>query len=108
MADTKGAACIAPKFGLPIDSTSGNKASLRTSPPSSPFSSMSTTSDHRVLAWLLFTSAVMTDNGVRDKFVESAWTRASFNGSDVGVPDQYNDDSGAVVDGLARYVLSIL
>ena len=54
-----------------------------------------------ISAWLLFTSAIVTDNSVRDKFIQSAWARASFNGTHGAFPDHYDDGSGQAFDGFA-------
>lgn len=52
-------------------------------------------------AWLLFTSAIVTDSGVRDQLIASAWTRANFNGTGGGVPAQFNNVNGNGQGGMA-------
>ncbi|KAH9942450.1 uncharacterized protein BXZ73DRAFT_41115 [Epithele typhae] len=70
----------APMFGLPIDSASGQTTSM---------------------AWLLFTAATLTDNGVRDKLTDGAYARANSNLTRSSFMDHYNDANGAVIDGTA-------
>ncbi|KAI0633571.1 DUF1793-domain-containing protein [Trametes polyzona] len=68
-----------PQFGLNLDSTS-----VATS-----------------VAWLLFTAGIVQDNGVRDNLIDSAWRRASSNLTKGALPDQYNVQTGAIIEGQA-------
>ena len=63
-----------------------------------------------ISAWLLFTSAIVTDDGVRDQLIESAWNRASFNGTGGGVPTQFNNGNASSIGqgGMAGYATSCM
>ncbi|KAH9942459.1 uncharacterized protein BXZ73DRAFT_88030 [Epithele typhae] len=70
----------APAFGLPIDSTAGSTSSM---------------------AWTLFTAATVTDTGVRNQFIQGAWARANSNATAGALPDDYDDNSGRILNGPA-------
>ncbi|KAI0829800.1 DUF1793-domain-containing protein [Trametes gibbosa] len=52
-------------------------------------------------AWLLFTAATVQDNGVRDSLIENVWSKASSNLTAGAFPDQWNVQTGAVLEGSA-------
>lgn len=52
-------------------------------------------------AWLLFTAATVSDNGVRDGLISGAWARASSNATPGPFPDQYNVETGDILGGSA-------
>ncbi|KAL1945995.1 hypothetical protein VTO73DRAFT_1997 [Trametes versicolor] len=64
----------APSFGLPLTDTSGATNA----------------------AWILFTAAIVTDDGVRDSLISGVWNRASFNQTEGPFPDSYDTSTGAV------------
>ncbi|EIW62862.1 uncharacterized protein TRAVEDRAFT_114910 [Trametes versicolor FP-101664 SS1] len=47
-------------------------------------------------AWILFTAAIVTDDGVRDSLIRGVWNRASFNQTEGPFPDSYDTSTGAV------------
>ncbi|KAH9942534.1 uncharacterized protein BXZ73DRAFT_41320 [Epithele typhae] len=55
------------------------------------------------LAWLLFTSATLSesDTSIRDSMMSGAWNRASYNGVQGAMPDDYQCATGASGTGAA-------
>ena len=50
-----------------------------------------------ISAWLLFTASIMSDNGIRNEFIEDAWARAGQNTFPGAMPNRYNDETGALL-----------
>ncbi|KAL1944830.1 hypothetical protein VTO73DRAFT_2450 [Trametes versicolor] len=61
----------------------------------------SDTTKQTSIAWLLFTAATVSDNGVRDGLISGAWARASSNATPGPFPDQYNVETGDILGGSA-------
>lgn len=53
------------------------------------------------IAWVLFTAAIVTDDGLRDNLIRSVWDRASFNQTQGPVPELYDTRNGSVSSGSA-------
>ena len=54
-----------------------------------------------MVAWLLFTSATLTNSNTRDSMIKGAWARANSNLTTGAFPDHYNDATGSITDGTA-------
>ncbi|EIW62865.1 uncharacterized protein TRAVEDRAFT_69088 [Trametes versicolor FP-101664 SS1] len=52
-------------------------------------------------AWVLFTAAIVTDDGLRDNLIRSVWDRASFNQTQGPFPELYYTRNGSVSSGSA-------
>ncbi|TBU41779.1 hypothetical protein BD309DRAFT_964560 [Dichomitus squalens] len=77
----------ASQLGLPIDSDSGQTSNA---------------------AWLLFTSAFVSDSTVRDNLIKGVHNHANFNQSSGVFPEIYNDATGAGLNGFAGPALGAL
>ena len=59
---------------------------------------------YHISVWQLFTSAIVTDDSVRDQFIYAAWLRANFDETPGALTDWYDVNTGAVISGAAGYV----
>ncbi|RDX42058.1 hypothetical protein OH76DRAFT_146300 [Lentinus brumalis] len=68
--------------------------STEASPLGLPIDYVNALSNTASTAWTLLTSATVTDDGVRDQFIQYAWDRASSNKTSGQFPDVYNAATG--------------
>ncbi len=83
-------------LGLPIDYVNALSNTASTGRPGTlPLITVASTRLRSpTSAWTLLTSATVTDDGVRDQFIQYAWDRASSNKTSGQFPDVYNAATG--------------